>query len=246
MNRRLKALGLALFATLALGAVAASAASAATDHITVTGLKAGEKGHLTAESIGKQVFTPTTKDSVKKFECSAVAVDSTVDETNTEVTATPTYSGCKAYDEEHPEGVNASVTSECDYRFTGETTTGNPTEDGEHATVHLINHEKPGEPCHIHIKVTALNLKCASVPNQEITDAVRYENFTSEDIRIKATAHGFESTTTNSIGCPTKSGGTEVHPGVHKEGEGGLYTGTVTVKAHNDSEVQVPIQVTST
>jgi hypothetical protein len=127
----------------------------------------------------------------------------------------------------------------CDYQFTGKTTPGNPT-GGEHATLHIKNHLSPASPCHIETKVSAFKLKCMSIPNQEIKHAVRYVNETvpsPDHITIKMTAHGFETTTTNSVACPTASGGTEVHTN-------GQFTGDVTVKAHNAKQVAVPISVT--
>jgi hypothetical protein len=148
--------------------------------------------------------------------------------TTSEITVTPKYEECQAF-ENGKDIVAATVEpGNCDYRFTGETTEGNPTNDGEHATVHIENHLKPGEPCHIQIKVTAFKFKCASVPNQEVEHAVRYQQV-GEHILIRATAHKIENTTTNSIACPTESGGTEVH-------DNGSYVGDVTVKAHNSKE----------
>jgi hypothetical protein len=241
MSGRIKVLGMALVAALALGAITASSAFAVntTHHITVEGLKAGEEATLKSEAKNEQIFRPTTEDETKSFACKKVGVTGKVGPTQDSVTVTPEYTECTATSG----GTVSSAFVEqngCDYQFTGKTTPGNPT-GGEHASVHIKNHLSPGSPCHIEIKVSAFKLKCSSVPNQEIKHAVTYVNETvpnPDHITIKATAHGFESTTTNSIACPTTSGGTEVHTN-------GQYTGEVTVKAANAKGNAVPISVTA-
>jgi hypothetical protein len=231
MKSKISALGLALFAALAFGALSASAASAATDHIT-----ASEPWTPTVSSVGEQVFESTTNEG-DGFKCKEVSATVTeeIAATSDEFAATPTYGDCVAFEGGETKAAAHVENGGCQYRFEGETTAGNPT-GGEHANVIIERHEEIG-PCHIQIKVTAFKFKCSSVPEQVIEHAVRYEQG-DKDIVIKATAHGIESTTTNSIACPTETGGTEVHTN-------GSYTGDVTVKGHNKAKENVPLTLNS-
>jgi len=213
MTRNLKALGLALVAVFAMSVVGASAAQAASHHFDGT---VGDA--LEAHALTTQIFKPVTGEP-KQFECTEIKVAGKVEEaTATSVTVEPLYSGCTAFTP--PETtVSASVKPNgCHYRFTGVTTTGNPT-GGEHATVDVICPEGK----EIEIRVTGLNLKCSTVPAQEVKDAVRYEEDSSNPegaVIVKATAHGFESKTVESLaGC-----GTETHTN-------GTYVGEATVTA---------------
>ena len=212
MTRNLKALGLALIAAFAMSAVAASAASAVNHHFTGT---SGEA--LTTESIGEQVFESTTGEE-KGYKCKKVVTEKgTVPAgTVTSVPTTPKYEECSTFG---PPGV-ANVKQEgCEFVFTGNTTTGNPT-GGEHANVDIVC--PAGKS--IIIQATGLKLNCSTVYPQEIKHAVRYENETTAGngkthVRIKATAHGILSKT---IGVCAEA------PETHTNGS---YTGEVTVSA---------------
>jgi hypothetical protein len=230
MKSKISALGLALFAALAFGALSASAASAATDHIS-----APEPWTPTVSAATEQKFESTT-DEGTGFSCEEVSATVTEDipATADEFTATPFYSDCDAFEGGEVKAAAFVENGGCQYRFEGKTTTGNPTSDGEHATVHIERHEE--QACHIQIKVTAFKLNCSSIPEQEVEHAVRYEQG-NEDIVIKATAHGTESTTTNSIACPTETEETETHTN-------GSYEGDVTVKAHNETGKPVKLMLT--
>ena len=230
MNRMLKTIGLALCAAFALSAVAAATASAATDHFTGT---AGSSLEVVGNNT--QLFKGTTDDT-KFISCNKVSVEGSLAvATDDELTVKPKYETCEAVDGETK--VTAFVdTSKCAYIFQGQTTEGNPTED-EHANV-LIE-PITGEECHINVTLTALKLKCVSIPDQIVTHAVTYENVPNikgsgkNGIRVNATPHSIESTTTHSAACPLPEQKTVVHKG-HEEGlneKSGLYTGTVEVAA---------------
>jgi hypothetical protein len=236
MNRKLKALGLALFAAFAMSAVAAASASATT-HDFSSSSKSGTT-HLTAEAEGTQEFRSTTGDESKRVSCNKVNVEGTITGTTVDtVTVRPIYTECKAIT--GGTEVSATVnTTGCHYLFTGETTDDAATP-GEHATVHVVNKEK----CtHIDIKVTVFQVKCISIPTEQTLHGVTYTNTKTgefEEITLKATVHGIKSTTTDSSTCPTKSGGTEEHTD-------GSYTGNVTVKGYEDKEHKKQVNITAT
>jgi hypothetical protein len=231
ITRKNSVLGLAFLAALAVSALMANAATAATDHIT-----APEPWTPAASAATQGQFESTTGGG-KGFTCNSAAIVTSeqIPATADEVTGTPSFAECSAV--EGGETI-ASVFIEnggCDFRLSGETTSGNPT-GGEHGTVVIGNHADPGQPCHLELKVTAFKFKCSSIPNQEVEHAGRVEQ-KEEHLLVKATAHGIESTTTNSIACPTESGGTEVHTN-------GSLTGNVTLKGHNSNEEPVPLTLT--
>jgi hypothetical protein len=231
MNRKISVLGLALLAALAFGALAAQAATAATHHIT-----ASEPWTPTASAVTQGAFESTTGAN-RGFTCkkTSIATTEAIPATASETTVTPFFEECSVVEKGETIATVYIDNGGCDFRFNGTTTSGNPT-GGEHATVSIVNHLEPGQPCHFEIKATAFKFKCASIPNQEVKHAGRLEQ-KEEHLLIKATAHGIESTTTNSIACPTESGGTEVHTN-------GSYTGETTVKGHNAKGEPVPLTLT--
>jgi hypothetical protein len=235
MNRKISALGLALLAALAFGALAAQAASAATDHITAT-----KEWTPTVSAKTTQVFRATTDKENPRFECTTISATSTglIGTTVEEIAVTPTYENCTGFNRGGTKATAFVENGGCEYVFQGVTTAGNPT-GGEHANVLIRNHENTEGTCHIQIKATAFKFPCASVPNQDVEHAVRYTSGADEDIVISATAHGITNTTTNSIACPTETGGTETH-------HDGSYTGDVTVKGHDNSTANVPLSVSTT
>ena len=216
MTRNLKVLGMA-FAMLFAFAAFASAASAVEHHFNGT---AGDHPFVTANEA--QVFTPTTGGS-QGFICHEVEVHGEIEEaTKTSVTVEPEYVNGSCFTEEN--GVETTTkafvsTNECHYTFEGLTTSGNPT-GGEHAEVKLTC---PAGKA-IEIKVTAFKLSCARIGEQNIADAVRYEDLGNGEVKVIPTAHGIQSTTVGAA-CEGKEGGNS-----HNNGS---YTGSVTVGAPN-------------
>lgn len=219
MKRKLTILSFAAFAALAMSAVMASAASAAESHHFTSDV---EVTHLTAEGISEtQNFWPTTVDKANddnKVSCKDVNVDGTIESKTkevTEVTVTPTYSNCQAFQGESE--LHATVTHNgCHFLFTGDTTE-TKTPEQEHAAVHI--HDCATETG-IEIHVTIFNLECIDIPEQTVHGIKYTEN--GNHIDIKATVHGLKSVTTGACG-------EEVH-------EDGVYTGEVTVSGYSDTE----------
>ena len=230
MNRMLKTIGLALGAAFVLSAVAAASASAATHHFTGP---AGSEVEVVANST--QLFKATTPDS-KFISCSKVTAGGLFPlATDTDVVVDPKYETCEAISGETK--VSAFVdTSQCLYFFQAQTTSGNPT-GGEHANMIITKTIGEGT-CHINITLTALKLKCISIPNQTVTDAVTYEQIENiggsgkKGIRVNLTPHSIESTTTHSAACPLPEQKTVVHPG-HTD-DSGTYVGTIDLALRQD------------
>jgi hypothetical protein len=233
MRLKLKALGLALFAALALSAVAAAGAAAQDEHTFHT--SAGQTAHLTASATNDQIFKGQTGDT-KEFVCKKVDIvtgTGTLTDGSSEITAGPKYEECKAWPEGTGEGKTSAAAfpefTTCHYLFKGKTTEGNPT-GGKHATVG-IKCTTAGDK--IDLKVTALKLPCVEIPEQEIPDAVTYTNIedpktTKKAIEVHATPHAIKVRTPNTAACPTASGKEEIHTN-------GTYTGTVAVTGFKDT-----------
>jgi opacity protein-like surface antigen len=221
MTRNFKALGLALLAICALGAVVAQGASAAEDKHKFH--SDGPNTVITGKAIGgNHTFAVGTAGTV---ECTSAEFEST--QTGTEVgvetysnetlTVVPHYSGCTFG------GQPATVTvKHCAYIFYGQTTPGN-SDGGEHANVEI---ECEGEGGRIEIDTTVCTI---TVGGQLVKHAVRYENDpeSTSAVKIKATAKkivtGKVKTTESQTGCllfPT--------------GEIGTYKGTVTSECFKD------------
>jgi hypothetical protein len=241
MTRNLKTLGLALIAVLVLGAVAASVASAVQDTFRTS---AGGEAEITGEAdpdAKTQYFQGSTADPDKFFSCNKVSVGGKFKDGATSITTTtPKYEECEAtsIDTVNHQTTKVSATIEftsCDYNFLTNTTTGNPT-GGEHASLE-IKCTTAGDA--IHIKVTALKIKCVTIPAQIVTHAVRYNNTETKagtkEITIEATAHSITTTTENSVACPVPEG-TTVH-------EDGLYTGKTTVKGFKNAAHTEPTNI---
>jgi hypothetical protein len=253
MTRNLKALGLALCAAFALSAIGASAASAVVQdeftsdavgeqitHLTAKQKTDGNTKNIHGENLGGvQEFQGTTGDE-KTLKCNEVSAKATFTGPKVkDITATNVeYKSCGAF-KTNAEGKTEKIATtfveftSCDYHFYGETT---ETANGPVGTKANENHANVEIKCtvagdHVHIKATELKLKCITLPAQNVLHAVRYFN-TGEDVSIHATAHGIKSTTENSIACPTKNGGTEVHEDLTK---GGTYTGEITVEGFKDA-----------
>ena len=244
MNRKLRALGLALFAAFAMSAVAAQGASAVT-HDFHSSSESGTT-YLTAEhdegaANTEQVFWDN-ENGADTINCTEVAVRNasiTEDEdpenpgqTVNSVTAEPVYGNeelkCKAHQGETE--VNARITTNgCKYTFHGETTedvTGN-----QSAPVNLTC---PPEK-EITIDVTVFGFVCTHIPPQELEGAVyKNEPTEPETLTIEAKIHGIHSTTTENSAC---NEGTNTN---------GKYEGNVTVKGFEDEAHEKPVNITTT
>lgn len=224
MIRNLKALGLALCAMLALGAMTASAASA-TDFFTgtkakgwVTGTSHNNKFHIVSEAA--------------TFECTTSKFTGTVENGSTEATALATYEGLINDTPHDPVDCNSTagqvvvVMNHCHYRLTGNTTNEHPVGGGKNDAVIWIQCPVGSE---IEIQSTA---GCTiKVPSQTPTQGgVTYTNVnphaggnavkvTATVTGIKWTAHGFV--------C--------AFGGLATEGHDATYQGDVTVTGFEDN-----------
>lgn len=165
MNRKLKALGLALLAVFAMSAVAASGASAAQFHAEQ------EPVILTSDNDTAHVFTY----GLGSVTCTTTTFDTTVaTKTTSSITVTPVYGGCEFLEEPAEVKVNS-----CDYTFTADTT-------GEHAPVTVTCGAKP-----IEVVVPTLGNCTLTVGSQTTTNGVRYTNGgsgTTRDVTVDVTA----------------------------------------------------------
>ena len=143
--------------------------------------------------------------------------------TVTSIGSVPKYDECEAFNP----SVVANVKQEgCEFVFTGNTTSGNPTNDGEHANLDIVCPEGKS----IIKQATALKLNCITIYPQEIKHAVRYENETTAGngkthVRLKVTAHGILNKT---LGVCAEA------PATHTNGS---YTGEITVSTPNGISV---------
>jgi len=206
MNRMLKALGLAMFAVLALGAMTASGASAAgerfhsaTEHTILDVTQDGTEGSAT----GQQIF----KTTAGELPCTGVEASVTLTaKTTSEITTTPTFTKCNKI-EGGKEGLTLHMKmTSCDYLFTAE-------KSGTHAPVH-IQCSTPGD--HIHINATFLGseILCMTFPPQTPTGGgVVYHNVRSVEngprtITIETTVTGIEYTEKGACGSAVANDGT--------------------------------------
>ncbi|HEX3174309.1 MAG TPA: hypothetical protein VHQ43_08850 [Solirubrobacterales bacterium] len=231
MARKLKALGVACFALLAMGAIGASAASAHTFDVEVDHTILSAEVTPTFKE-GKQIFTTATGEVVcKKISLSSASPENTIlvaegKTTGIEaVTAQPTYSECTATIPELGTVKETYEFTTCYYEFTGKT------DANEHAEVHVKCTTKGDE---IHVKVTAANLKCYTIPEQTLggihyTDTPNSGGAT-RDIDVLATIESLETTKEGACGS-----------GVEKNG---TYSGEVTVKGTDTEGKQKGILTT--
>lgn len=222
MTRRLTALGLAMGALLALGAVGAQA------EVEYFHSHVGEKNPdnliLTGEQTGNHVFTPVPGGvafTCKKAKFSSTeegtthsggALGTTV--TSESITLTPSYLECEAF------GVAATVTTTgCHHKWT----------------------------LHLNFVLFALHFGCEAgkaiefsaagctikVGTQSPGGGLSYENnksgSTNEwDLKAKAAVTGISFSTSGSFACALA--------GIPKEGTEGTYSGEMTVKGFEDLE----------
>jgi hypothetical protein len=209
MTRKLKALGLALFAIGVIGAIGASAASAKLFHSTST----SGTTYITGTQIGATIQTHLANGTPTK--CTTVVYDATyAGTTASDLTMTTTYSGCTAA------GQKAEIkTNGCTDRIT------TPTEispfGGDHfdAVVHLVC------PAGKDVEVVVPTAGCTITMQPQTLGVVDLTNVTTalanqDDILLKWTGE-YKYTTVGGGICG--AGGT------------GKITGEVTLKAYDNA-----------
>jgi hypothetical protein len=174
MTRKLKTLGLAFVAVLALTAVSASAASAA--NYTASTYPTTGTGTST---LGNDVFTT----EAGKVEC-ASHFSGTLTKAAADITITANYTSCKAF------GFVEAIVSHCTYTFTEPTGSG----DNYSTKVHIT-----GTAC----TITAGTCK-VSVPLQGPLSSVAITNDTAAgDVTVKANVSNINyEVTQDGFGCP--------------------------------------------
>lgn len=194
--KHIKILGLLAVAAMAVAAFVGTTAASA----EIPGAFTTNKTNKKIETIKVTEHTFTITGSNVNCNKISFAGFSPATETSREATATPKYEECTAFG-----FANATVDTEgCHYTFT-DTTTGNPASTSEtHASVHLSTCTKGGATITVNIPFIA---KCkVFIPNQEIKDAVHYENKTTgtmTTVQVNATAKTIEAKVQESTGsCP--------------------------------------------
>lgn len=197
MIRNLKAMGLAVVAVLALGAMSASAAHATAGTATVEG--GGAVGYTATQIGGGHTFTLP---GGRTLSCATAVFSGTVTDGSSETVATPTYETCHAV--VSGSTVPATVTlNGCTYRFTLETPSGS----FWNALTHL---ECPGAGVQIHLYLNHenhtnnINLCTYEVKPQTVS-GVRFSNAANGDIQINAVEA--EVTLTKTFGTIGNCGG---------------------------------------
>jgi hypothetical protein len=228
MIRNLKALGLALVAVFAVGAMSASAASA-TDLFTVgngktsalmTGVSHGSKFEITG---GGPNFSCTTA----KYAGTAVnaASEATVDALyEGTANATPHTADCNA----SVGSITAVDMNGCDFDLTGNTNNEDPVGSGKDATISITCTGTNA------IKITSSLGAVISIPNQTPTveGGVSYTNLPNHTggaaVQVKATVTGITYTCAPAFQCGLGS--------IPTHGNNSDYTDNVTVTGYEDSE----------
>jgi len=223
MNRKSKALGLALFAAFALSAMTASGAWAsgerfhsATEHTILDVTQDGTEG----SSTGRQILATTL------FELSCTGAEANVtltQKTLGEITVSPNFTKCnKLEGEDKHEGLAPhALMKSCDYLYTSERS-------GTHAPVH-IQCSIVGD--HIHFTITFLGaeLLCMTIPPQTPTGGgVSYHNVGSppnRTVTLEETITGIEYTEKGACGSAVANDGT--------------YTGNLLVQGTNTANEEV-------
>lgn len=222
MIRNLKALGLALVAVFALSAMAASAASAL-ELTASNGLGEHEHALLHAEQVSgeEDVLEITGNTSVKCTTSTATATLATG--TASEITVTPSYSGCKAGGTlvTHVEGGQFLLTQGAEVGEDEFTITAHVTEE---ITLTITNLFQTSSVCTIHIKPQA-------VPGH----AIAHVNTATHDITLTNDFTGLHYTATegSGVGCL----------GAPETGENADYFGTTTITAEDTSENPLSLSI---
>jgi hypothetical protein len=226
MIRKFKALGLALVAVFAMSAIVATAAQAAAGTLT----SEGKTVIATAEQSGEHEFVLTDHETEPgKFantKCKKAAFTGTAGVTDgaTSVTAHPVYTECTAF------GQPATITTTgCDYVLK----TGTPTAGGWHVTTDVVctgpdEKAEPPTPKHlIRIVTGTCEVTVDSQAGLNTSEATNSGGAgTAMDLLLHTNITGIVyNVTKDAIGCPLKG------TGVKSKGD---YTGTTTVKAHQE------------
>jgi hypothetical protein len=233
MIRNLKVLGLALCAMLALGATAASSASAV-DTFTSTNNPetiTGSNPHPNATAINKFFITNAGGGVVASVECTTAKFHGNVPKGAKEGTFTATYSGTIniAPHTAHCSSSfgKAEVTMNgCAYILTGNTTGGDPTPNTD-ATV-WVECTTPNEIT-VHFPEVGVMFE---IPWQTpTTGGVTYTNTPDGKVDIKATVTGITYTCTPAFLCGLG--------GLPSEGNNADYTGTVLASGSGGNPISV-------
>ena len=233
MIRNLKALGLAVMAAFAFSAVAASGAQALTvdapGAVTIT----GEQLTLVPPHDDHEF----TLSSGRGFTCNNAVFDGTVNDGDTFITVTPTYSGCFS------NGTQPTTVTHngCDYKFYGGTTEPDSTHAFHKVTVDLECPKDKDIEVHVyssHANHTAGTVLCTYTIKPFVgTHENTLENTTG-------TIKDLDLTTTVSNIPVTRVTGSALVCG--NENQTAVYTGATTVRAYSNTAhtIQVPLTIT--
>lgn len=208
MNRKLKALALALGVVFAMSAVGVSAASAASYH---SGSASGTT-FLTGTQIGTNSFDLANGTSVK---CTTIVYDASyAGTTASELTIVPTYSGCTAA------GQAATAEINCHYKAT------TPTLTDLFGKAHQVTHTQCTGPSVNKFKVPTAGCEiiiAEQTPTNPLVDLTSVNSGTpnQDDITLKSTVEGVHYTTVGGGICGAA-------------GQGKL-TGEITLKAYSNA-----------
>jgi hypothetical protein len=191
---------------------------------------------LSTEALGPQVIESTVGEE-KEITCQEVTTaEATMETASTEqVEFAPLYAGCTAIDHKGEAEATAYIEQgSCEYLLRGDTV-GEPEE--ALATAYLTCEEAEDK---VTIRVTALKIKCFSIPEQTL-HGVRYATAhegegSSREIDLSFQVTGLVTTTEDTVPCPTESGEVEVD-------EEGILTGEIALGGANTEEEAVGVWV---
>lgn len=215
MTRNLKALGLAMFAVLALGALTAQGASAAKEQEFRSD---GSWTVGTGASVGKIKFAAGTAGTVEcdvEFDDQSGGTKVGEEYLSDTLTVTPTFPECTFGG--HPATATAN---HCAFVLDSDTTTGNP-EGGEHANVEI--------ECAEGHKIEIDTISCTvTIGAQLVKHAVQFEADTTSSVTgifsAKGIVTGKAKTTESQTGCL-----------LFASGAIGTMTGTGTTECFKDT-----------
>jgi hypothetical protein len=224
MNLKLKALGLALFAALAMSAVAVSSASAK-PVIAKAGVASGT---VTAEG-NEDIFTAGAGSEVK---CTSAKYEGTFTSPSSTLTVTPSWSGCTAF------GFTAHVTDTgCNYLF-HLTEAHHPTIPAFTAGATL---ECPEPTSHIIITVTSFGSSICTITfgdQSTIQTDLTVTNIAGkpDHLKVHGNLHGikYRVTTDDSFACPS----------VGEYSNGSYHAKGATLKAYKDTAHKEQVTLT--
>lgn len=197
MIRNFKALGLALVAVLAMGALMASAAQAKSTIFATT-----SKSPLAIDATGENIGEEFKIDGVA-VKCAVSHYTGSVTNGSNIITISPTYTNCQVGGI-----VNVDITmGDCDYEFTGSARTAIGPPAAYTATVSIKCKESKG--------ITIESATChMTVPPQNTLSKAAVKNVAAGDLTVKPEVTGIKGTVvTDGFLCPfsgtgEKTGGT--------------------------------------